>query len=85
MIREICDICKKNDADKKFKIKRSVKGYRLGAGYLGYIWSPYEKIVICNECADKLFGVSSSNKSNLYGAPDPKEIIKIKQEIKHNE
>ena len=25
MIKEICDLCKKNDADKKFKIKRSVK------------------------------------------------------------
>ena len=41
MIREICDLCQKNDADKKFKIKRSVKGY----DYLGcdYIWSPYKK------------------------------------------
>lgn len=28
MIREICDLCKKNDADRKFKIKQSVKGYK---------------------------------------------------------
>lgn len=59
MVREICDVCKKNDADKKYKIKRSVKGY----GYLGYIWEPYEKIVICDECAEKLFGVSLKAKS----------------------
>lgn len=55
MIREVCDLCQKNDADKKFKIKYSVKGY----DYLGcdYIWSPYVKIAICNECAEKLFDV----------------------------
>ena len=27
MIREICDVCKKNDTDKRFKVKRSVRAY----------------------------------------------------------
>ena len=63
MVREICDVCKKNDADKRYKIKQSAKCYMPGAAHLDRIWSPYEKIVICNECAEKLFGVSSKSKS----------------------
>ena len=62
MIREICDICKENNADKRFKIKRSVKGYGYyNNGKLSYFWTPYEKIAICGECADKLFDIAKSN------------------------
>lgn len=63
MIREICDLCKKNDADRKYKIKQSVKGYRYGAAYLGRVWLPYEQIVICDECAKKLFSITSNDES----------------------
>lgn len=63
MIREICDLCKKNDADRKYKIKQSVKGYKYGAAYLGRIWLPYEQIVICDECAKKLFSIISKDES----------------------
>lgn len=63
MIREICDLCKKNDADRKYKIKQSVKGYKYGAAYLGRVWLPYKQIVICNECAEKLFGITSNDES----------------------
>lgn len=63
MIKEICDVCQKNDADKRYKIKQSAKCYMTGAAHLDRIWSPYEKIVICNECAEKLFSVSLRAKS----------------------
>ena len=63
MIREICDLCKKNDADRKYKIKQSVKGYKYGAAYLGRIWLHYEQIVICDECAKKLFSIISKDES----------------------
>lgn len=63
MIREICDLCKKNDADRKYKIKQSVKGYKCGAAYLGRVWLPYEHIVICDECAEKLFSIISKDES----------------------
>ena len=61
MIREICDVCKKNDADKRFKIKRSIREYSLIGGKLSYFWEPYEKIAICDECAEKLFSVVGNN------------------------
>ena len=61
MIREICDICKKNDADKRFKVKRSAKAYGYLTGKLAYFWTPYEKIAICDECAEKLFNIAKSN------------------------
>ena len=64
MIREICGICKKNDANKRFKIERSVKGYGYyNNGKLSYFWTPYEKIAICGGCAEKLFNVASNIKS----------------------
>ena len=63
MIREICDLCKKNDADRRYKIKQSVKGYKYGAAYLGNVWLPYEQLVICDECAKKLFSIISKDES----------------------
>lgn len=61
MIREICDVCKKNDADKRYKIKRSVKAYGYLTEKLTYFWTPYEKITICDECAEKLFNIAGSD------------------------
>lgn len=58
MIREVCDVCQKNDADKRYKIKKSSKVYIHGAAYKGRFWNSYEKILICNECAEKLFNIS---------------------------
>ena len=73
MIREICDVCKKNDVDQRFKIKRKVKYDWLGC------WSKWSNIEICNECAEKLFGIASL--PPLHGVPDPKTILNIKKEI----
>ena len=62
MIREICDVCKKNNADKRFKVKRSVRAYEYyNNRKLAYFWTPYEKIAICDECAEKLFNIAKSN------------------------
>lgn len=92
MIREICDVCKKNDANVKYKIKKSRKGmYVRGSNcikWVGDIWQPWERIMICDECAEKLFGT----KSNKCGAPDPQNveyaihnIIQKNREEVHNE
>lgn len=85
MIREICDVCHNNDADTKYKIKKSRKGMYVRSPnlikWVGDIWQPWEKIMICDECAKKIFSI----KRITCDAPDSKEIINIKQEIKHSE
>lgn len=73
MIREICDVCKKNDAVQRFKVKRKVKYNWVDC------WSKWNNIVICNECAEKLFGIASL--PPLRDAPDPKTIEKIIRKI----
>lgn len=50
--KTICDICKLNEADDSYKFKRSEK-------YCSFWWGRYEVIDICEECANKLFDISS--------------------------
>lgn len=60
---EICDVCGNKESNKKFKIKMSRKGcyQKTGCGVRWVdIWQPYEKISICEDCAEKLFGIKSS-------------------------
>lgn len=61
MIKEVCDICKENQPDKRFKIKMSRRGVYLRTGYGSkfdaQLWQPYERISICNECAEKVLGI----------------------------
>lgn len=60
---EVCDLCKSKEPNKKFKIKLSRKGYYQKTGYgmcLVNLWQPYQKIAICEDCAEKLFGIKSS-------------------------
>lgn len=58
MVKVCCDICKENDANISFKIKKSRKGMwirRSGGNFFDKnCWQPYEKIVICDKCAKKL-------------------------------
>lgn len=48
MIVEVCDICKKNKADKKIKIKLSERNFVHDK------WSGYKKIYICPNCEKKI-------------------------------
>lgn len=60
---ELCDLCKQKEPNKKFKIKMSRKGcYRRIRGGITWanIWQPYEKISICEDCAEKLLGIKSN-------------------------
>lgn len=64
MIREICDVCKKNDADTRYMFKRSVKSkwWNTSLGYASFMlatWTPDEEIMICSECAEKLFSIKN--------------------------
>lgn len=60
---EVCDLCKSKESNKRFKVKMSRKGYyqRTGCGMRWTdLWQPYQKIAICEDCAEKLFGIKSS-------------------------
>ena len=60
---EICDLCKNKEPNKRFKVKMSRKGcyqkMRYGCRWAD-IWQPYEKISICEDCAEKLLGIKSA-------------------------
>lgn len=76
--QRICDVCKNKLASRSFKVKLSLKGQYERTGYGGrwnsLIWSPYERIDICGECAEKLLGLSYRD-SNGHGNPTASEII----------
>lgn len=61
MDKRICDMCNTKEASKSYKINCSSKKRMrtAGDGARGIIfdWSPYEKVDICEECADKLLGI----------------------------
>lgn len=50
MLLELCDICNKKEADKRFKVKKSDRCCG---------WNPYEKIAVCEDCGEKLLGIKS--------------------------
>lgn len=61
---ELCDLCELKEPNKRFKIKMSSRGSMESVGccmeWNDKIWNPYKKIVICEDCAEKLFGIKSS-------------------------
>lgn len=60
---ELCDLCRKKEPNKRFKIKMSAKGYYRKTEYGIWwcdLWKPYEKICVCEDCAEKLFGIKST-------------------------
>ena len=58
MNKRICDICQLNEADVSYKVKKSKRGIfcsqNAARNKNNSIWSVYEKIDICKQCADKL-------------------------------
>ena len=50
MYVERCDLCKKKEPNKRFKVKMSRKGCYIRTGYgisWTNLWQPYEKISVC--------------------------------------
>lgn len=63
MVLELCDLCHKKEPNRRFKIKMSTKGYYRETAYGIWwcdLWKPYEKICVCEDCAEKLFGIKSA-------------------------
>lgn len=59
---EICDLCESKEPNKRFKVKMSRRGCYQRTGYgirWTDLWQPYQKIVVCEDCAEKLFGIKS--------------------------
>ena len=50
MLKTICDICKTNEAHKKFKVKHYIRPWRRANGR-------WERIDICTECYNKLMSI----------------------------
>lgn len=62
MHKEVCDLCKEKEPNHQFKIKMSKKGFHEKTCYgWNWIdsWKPYKRIVICEDCAEKLFFIKS--------------------------
>lgn len=60
---EVCDLCKSKEPNKRFKVKMSRKGcyQRTSCGIKWTdLWQPFQKIAVCEDCAEKLFGIKSS-------------------------
>lgn len=60
MIKCLCDICKENEANKHFKVKRPE--YRWRDGYHG---TNYVKIDICENCYNKLISLTDKEFTNI--------------------
>lgn len=76
---ELCDLCHKKEPNKRFKIKMSTKGYyrETEYGIRWYdLWKPYEKICVCEDCAEKLFGIKST-KTRLKEIADISQIATL--------
>lgn len=74
--KRICDICKEREASRSFKCKLSLKGLyektTYGIKWNSNIWSLYEKIDICGECAEKLLGLEYRDKYGYGRSPGHK-------------
>lgn len=58
MLKRLCDICKKNDADIEFDVKRRDRIVENRFGYKKIIWSSCTHVDICTACANKLFEIN---------------------------
>lgn len=85
MNRQICDVCKTQDASKSYKVKES---HVMHGSWEG-IWEPYKKIDICDKCAEKILHMESLGSRMRDSLRRQKEInIKCgleKREIKQGD
>ncbi len=80
MEKRICDICRINESSRSYKVKHSRRGCcertKNGVMWNSLLWTPYERIDICEECAEKLLGIRSS------GIPTAREILECTRKAK---
>ena len=69
--KTMCDFCKKNEADKNFKI---MEKYQIWGPFYGDDW---KHIDICTECYEKLFGVDTSDKVD----GNNKDLMEYKERV----
>lgn len=55
MYLKVCDLCKVREPNRKFKVKMSKQ-----VDSIKDIWSFYERVSICEDCAEKLLGIKSN-------------------------
>ena len=85
MNRQMCDVCKTQDASTSYKVKES---HVMHGSWEG-IWEPYKKIDICDKCAEKILYMESLGSRMRDSLRRQKEInIKCgleKREIKQGD
>lgn len=60
MIKCLCDICKENEANKKFKVKQKKRMFRNG-----YFWHGWDRIDVCEDCYFKLISLTDKEFANM--------------------
>lgn len=60
MTKCVCDICKENEPNKKFKVKQNKHMWRNG-----YYWSGWGRIDICEDCYLKLISLTDNDFDNI--------------------
>lgn len=62
----ICDICKKNEANERYRVYKTRKGVWDSLGRCRFWnskkWQPEEKIDVCDKCMKKLFNADIHKK-----------------------
>ena len=85
MNRQMCDVCKTQDASTSYKVKES---HMMHGSWEG-IWEPYKKIDICDKCAEKILHMETLGSRMRDSLRRQKEInIKCgleKREIKQGD
>lgn len=85
MNRQMCDVCKTQDASTSYKVKES---HVMHGSWEG-IWEPYKKIDICDKCAEKILHMEALGSRMRDSLRRQKEInIKCgleKREIKQGD
>lgn len=85
MNRQMCDVCKTQDASTSYKVKES---HVMHGSWEG-IWEPYKNIDICDKCAEKILHMESLGSRMRDSLRRQKEInIKCgleKREIKQGD
>lgn len=62
MQKQICDICELRDATQSYQIRKSRRTIRdcLPLPFRFGIWSEWETVDMCEECAEKLFNATKN-------------------------
>lgn len=64
MEKIICDVCKTNEATRKYRVKMKTKGCYEAFGefppfYNPNAWTKWVEVDICEECAKKILGLKN--------------------------